>query len=464
MHSCNNKGMARHLLYITNGFPGDLYTEKVFVELELEALRTRFDKIVLVPIENMPRRAGYADQLPDGVSVDWTIADNHTIHSRVLKLAGGIADPFVLQSLRLMAGEAHSAAQWSAGLFQAINTALIARLLSRILKHHGFTPDNTVLLSLWFHNAAAATALLAGKEGWKVAMHAHTSDIYDERMVFRSRRVRNRLLSSVGKVLTISTHGLEYLRNRFPTHADRFMLGRLGSKRLYSPLLTASRKRAEGDTVELLTIARLSPEKRLDMIMDVLAKCAAANPDKRVRWIVIGDGPLDEQLQQKKETLMVPNFEVIFEGMQPNEQIQKRLSVTPPDWLIMLSYSEGIPISMGEAMSYAIPVITTDVGSIGELADNDSALLLPRDLSADEFAERIAPLLFDCTRRDMMSEAALRQWQTNFDSTVLSERNADAISALLSKAPFHKKQRSLSATETCEPPRRTIRRNQSVDF
>ena len=446
--------MARHLLYITNGFPGDLYTEKVFVGLELEALRARFDKIVLVPIENMPRRAGYADQLPDSVSVDWTIADNHTIHSRVLKLAGGIADPFVLQSLRLMAGEAHTIAQWRAGLFQAVNTALIARLISRILKRHDFTPDNTVLLSLWFHNAAAATALLAEKEGWKVAIHAHTSDIYDERMPFRSQRVRDRLLNSVGRVLTISRHGLDYLRNRFPRHADKFMLGRLGSMRLYNPHL-ASSKHTHADCVELLTIARLSPEKRLDLIMDVLAKCAAANHDKRVRWTIIGDGPLVEQLQLKKVSLSVPNFEVIFEGMQPNQQIQKRLSEMPPDWLIMLSYSEGIPISMGEAMSYGIPVITTDVGSIGELVNSESALLLPRDLSADEFAGHIAPLLFDSARRDKMSEAALRQWQEIFDSSVLAERNADAISALLRKE---------SATETCEPPRQTVRRNQSVDF
>ena len=423
--------MARNLIYITNGYPGDVYTEKVFVELELEALRARFNKIVLVPVENTPRVAGYSDQLPDGVCVDWTIADNHTVHSRALKVARGIADQFVFQSLRLMAGEAHSAAQWRAGLFQALNTALLKRLISRILKLHGFTPDNTVLLSLWFHNAAAATALLAEQEGWKVAIHAHTSDIYDERMVFRSRRVRKRLLNSIGKVLTISSHGLDYLRNRFPGHAGKFILGRLGSMRLYSPLLPTADKKRKDSTVELISIARLSPEKRLGLIMDVLAKCAAVNPDKRIRWSIIGDGPLAEQLQLKKEALTVTNLEVIFEGMLPNQQIQKRLSEAPPDWLIMLSYSEGIPISMGEAMSYRIPVITTDVGSIGELVDKESALLLPRDLSADEFAARIAPLLFDNTRRDKMAEAALRQWQTKFDSAILSERNADVISALL---------------------------------
>ena len=90
----------------------------------------------------------------------------------------------------------------------------------------------------------------------------------------------------------------------------------------------------------------------------------------------------------------------------------------------MMSSSEGIPISMGEAMSYGIPVITTDVGSVGELATPECAVMLPRDIDISETARRLSGIIYDSSLRERMGQAALSRWEEMFDSTSLSERLA----------------------------------------
>ena len=83
-------------------------------------------------------------------------------------------------------------------------------------------------------------------------------------------------------------------------------------------------------------------------------------------------------------------------------------------------------------MSYGVPVISTDVGSVAELADSGCALLLPRDIDAREAAAAIQPVIFDSATRDKMGNAALERWEENFDSSVLSRRVTAILDSLIS--------------------------------
>lgn len=97
----------------------------------------------------------------------------------------------------------------------------------------------------------------------------------------------------------------------------------------------------------------------------------------------------------------------------------------------MMSSSEGIPISMGEAMSYGVPVITTDVGSVGELATPECAVMLPRDIDISETARRLAGIICDSSLRDRMGQAALSRWESMFDSSSLSEKLATTLDSYI---------------------------------
>ena len=431
---------GKKLLYITLGYPGDLYSEKSFVEGELKALLKEFDEIVLVPTDNFGWQAGYAEKLPERVSVDKSLCLDKVFASRVRK-ARYILHPEMLGNLLRMRGEAKSTAQWIKGFFQSANILHVSKIIKKIAARHNMTPRNTVLMSMWFHDAAGALARLGLKEGWHVATHAHTSDLYDDRMLFRSKNLRNRLLNGVDRVFSISKRGTEYMRNRYPDHAHKIATSPLGSTRLFD----VSKLTTDEETSGLLTfatVARVQEVKCHDLILETLWELAALLPHHTVTWEVIGDGEELDALKALADKKKRDNFQVIFTGALENKEIQKRFSQHPPQWFLMMSKTEGLPVSMGEAMSYGIPVITTDVGDIRELVTPQCAIILPPPYpgnnwdaprrSAKEYALDLKSAVTDDELRKKLGRAALAQWEATFNAAETSRRLVAELSGLLS--------------------------------
>lgn len=418
------------LIYCTNGYPSDIYSEKVFVDGELEALRHHFDRIILLPCDDAGRRLGFADSLPEGVEADWSLTRDRRTHSRLIKLFY-LFHPYVARAMLHVVREARTPGQCAKGFMQAANTVTIGRVLKRLLRRNGLRPDNTLIYSIWFLDTADAAARLGRTEGWRAATRAHTSDMYDLPRLFRSREVRRRLLRGMARVLSISDHGRDYLKRIFPEHADRFVSIHLGSSRSYAP---GAYRPCDGveRPLELVTVARIVDYKRLPLIIDVLEAVAGMRPDRRMKWTLIGDGDYRrEELFARGRNVRTPNLEVSFAGMQSNDEIQRMYRDNPPQWHILMSEIEGIPVCMGEAMSYGVPSITTDAGQVSELADAENSIIFPVEPDVEKFAPVLATRIFDTEMQSRMSAAALRTWQHTFDSATLALQTADTLASLL---------------------------------
>lgn len=421
--------MIRKLLYVTHGYPGDLFSEKVFVDNELPALRHYFNEIVLMPSDIFPRNLRYYENLPEGCSVAWNLVDDKVFHSRWRRLPY-IFHPFVLRSLAKMAGEARSPGQWIKGLYQAINTVRVAGTVRKFLRANNMTPADTVLFSMWFYDPAAALGRLALTDGYAVATHAHAGDMYDDRMLFRSRKLRSLILQGFRNVLTISCRGRDYMRSRYPEAADKIICSYLGSSRHEVP--DCRPRPDDNDTISFVTAARFDPIKRLGLIVDVLEQLALILPQKHISWTIIGDGPERGALEKRIACIRSANLKITLTGALPNNEIQQLYSKNYFDWFLMMSRSEGIPVSMAEAMSYGIPIITTDVGDIKELATQDTALFLPPDMDTPrEYAESLAPLVGDRKIRDYMARNAAKRWESGFDASKLSVQTAALLASYI---------------------------------
>lgn len=253
----------KNLIYCTACYPSDVYTEKVFVDTEIAALQKYFGHIIIVPLKSKGRTLGFDRNLPEGVTVDWSVADAPAVQSRLRKLAHGCTKPFFRQSLRVIPGETKNPRRLLKGMFQAANTVNISEILRDIAIRNNCNPADTVLYSLWFNDGAAAMAYLAEKEGWPVATRAHTSDIYDEWMLFRSAKIRNRHLRNIRKVLVICSKGTDYLKKKFPENADKINLLHLGSRRLYDYSPESRNDRSgDRDEVTVMTVGTVDERKR----------------------------------------------------------------------------------------------------------------------------------------------------------------------------------------------------------
>jgi glycosyltransferase involved in cell wall biosynthesis len=89
---------------------------------------------------------------------------------------------------------------------------------------------------------------------------------------------------------------------------------------------------------------------------------------------------------------------------------------------------DGLPTVLVEAMSHAVPVISTDVVGIGELIyDGITGMLVAADDPAD-LARAIVTLIDDPARADALGRAGRRQVMAEFDPAA-SARDLAAVFA-----------------------------------
>lgn len=149
-----------------------------------------------------------------------------------------------------------------------------------------------------------------------------------------------------------------------------------------------------------------------------------------VQLVVVGDGPQRDALAEQAKQLGVEE-RVRFAGNQRD--------VVP--WLQALdifalpSYAnEGVPQAIMQAMACAIPVVSTDVGSISEIvADDKTGVVVPaRDATA--LCNAIASLLGDADRRARLGAGALAVAQERFGNARMLDRMEHIFRSVVSGA------------------------------
>lgn len=162
------------------------------------------------------------------------------------------------------------------------------------------------------------------------------------------------------------------------------------------------------DNGPIVTVARLSPEKDIANLLQAAARVAAQFPE--LRFEVAGDGPCRADLQRLTQELHLTE-RVIFHGEVrdiPALLARARLFVLP-------SQSEGISLTLLEAMACGLPIVTTAVGGNPEVVEaGATGLLVPaRDSAA--LARAIRNVISDPDVSRQMGFAGRQRVENCFD-------------------------------------------------
>lgn len=243
----------------------------------------------------------------------------------------------------------------------------------------------------------------------KVA-RAHGSDLYEEASPIGYIPLRTRTLEVLDAVYPVSDHGYRYLSERHPWAANRLKVSHLGTHD--HGLAPAPRSR---NPLRLVTCSSMVPVKRIDRLVRALALIR----DRAVVWTHFGDGPLRVEIESMARDMCGNNITLDFRGSVANQQVLSAYVASPFHALVNLSDSEGIPVSMMEACSFGIPIISTDVGGVGEIVKHGAnGLLLSSRPSIADILHVISELAeMSDTAYETLRQGARHAWTDKFDAT-----------------------------------------------
>lgn len=114
------------------------------------------------------------------------------------------------------------------------------------------------------------------------------------------------------------------------------------------------------DTINLLTVARLSYEKGILRVIPIVKKLI--DDGINFVWHIVGDGPDRQKIESEIERLALTD-NIILHGLKVNPYPHYKAA----DLFLLPSYNEAAPLVYGEACCLGLPVLTTNTTSANEL-------------------------------------------------------------------------------------------------
>ena len=174
---------------------------------------------------------------------------------------------------------------------------------------------------------------------------------------------------------------------------------------------------------------RLAAGKGLPELIDAFAMVAQQVPEALL--LIVGDGPLRPELALQATQLQLKDDKVRFVGQVGPAEVRNWLNVA--DVFALVSFSEGFPCALAEAMSAGLPCVVSDIPANRQLIDDgEQGFLAPAgDLEATSVA--IARLFKDVSLRLRLGEAARQRIVDNYTSDKVSDRYETLFRQMLSE-------------------------------
>lgn len=270
----------------------------------------------------------------------------------------------------------------------ALATRVFGRRPPVLFTEHGrFFPDRPSQKRMWFNR------LLTGAQDRFVAVGAGVRDAL----------IQNEGLP--GQRITIIHNGID-----LPESTERASVrAALG---------------VEDNDFVVMQVARLDPIK--DHQTAIRAIVAACRQNPKIRLFIVGDGPERQNIHRALTAHQV-NGHVQMLGLR--NDVPRLLAAA--DAFILTSVSEGIPVTVIEAMAAGVPVVATKVGGLPELVTHSISGYLTPPGDASQLAEAVLELAADPTKRAQFANRAKSDARTKFSQAKMMGSYASTYEDML---------------------------------
>lgn len=242
---------------------------------------------------------------------------------------------------------------------------------------------------------------------WSFTLHRW--DIYENNMLKEKVRSASfvRCISKKGKADLLGIIGNEY--------ADKVQVVHIGVRMRSADKASIAARYynwgAPSKKFQFIVPANLLPVKGHEYLIEGVC-LLLQNGLKNFHVVFYGDGPLKGSLEEQIHRKGLEEY-IKMAGAIPHNILIDMYKSGSVDVVILPSINtedgqhEGIPVALMEAMSYGIPVISTNTGSISELL-SDGAGILVKEKSANELAMVLLDLV---NNKNIASSLAIKGYE-----------------------------------------------------
>jgi glycosyltransferase involved in cell wall biosynthesis len=167
--------------------------------------------------------------------------------------------------------------------------------------------------------------------------------------------------------------------------------------------------------VVVAMVGRLSPEKGHKTFLEAARQVSSHK--NNVRFLIVGDGPMAEELRAETDRLNVQD-RVVFTGFR--KDMPEIYALT--DVIVNASTIEGLPMTLLEAMASGVAVIAARTGGIPDIIEDDETGLIVDPGVADELRVKIESLVDDVDKRQRLAAAAFEFVKMNHSFDGMCDR------------------------------------------
>jgi glycosyltransferase involved in cell wall biosynthesis len=356
-----------------------------FLEDELKIIAKKFDKIFLVipePHADILNSDSYKNYMPPNASV--------------IKLHAALGNLNLTGSLRaLFQPDFWAEISYIRSVYKLpLSMGILKHLLAYFVKAKLFADQmapylkgdsHKVLYHYWCNEYTYGSTLLKDHDpGIKLICRIHGWDVYFERNEYNYLPLRRTIFSVADRIFTISENGKKYMQAKLPgVDTQKIITSYLGTIGAYFKAISKA-----GKTLNIVSLSYLVGLKRLDKLIDVLAQI----PDAPINWIHIGGGPEYERVAAYAAEKLSSSKNVTYHisGLVSKEEIYRILHDQDFHFVLNCSETEGLPVSLMEAMSFGIPCIAPAVGGVPEIVvDGYNGILMSAGATTAEIKAAI---------------------------------------------------------------------------
>ena len=187
------------------------------------------------------------------------------------------------------------------------------------------------------------------------------------------------------------------------------------------------------DTIAIGIIGRLVPIKNHQLFVEAI-RYIMDNTDRKIKAFIIGDG-------ESKDTILKIIYELKLSCSFINDSggdiimtswIRDVENVYPGlDIVALSSLNEGTPVSLIEAQAAGVPIVTTKVGGIQDVVEENKSALLSDSNDEMKFKENLLELVTNDEKRLNMQEVGEAFAFNNYDYKILVSKMGKLYKKLL---------------------------------